>query len=78
MLGISSALGVYDGRVYEALWDRAQTEPLNEMEVPAAYEVCMVQLGIDINRLISHTQESIRPMLLRGRQQANRKNGAKL
>ncbi|KAI5888066.1 acyl-CoA oxidase [Schizophyllum commune H4-8] len=34
---LDSALGVYDGRVYEALWDRAQREPLNEKEVTDAY-----------------------------------------
>ncbi|KAF5338285.1 hypothetical protein D9757_014912 [Collybiopsis confluens] len=36
---LDSALGVYDGRVYQALWDRAQLEPLNAKEVPDAYEV---------------------------------------
>ncbi|KAK0200677.1 peroxisomal oxidase [Desarmillaria ectypa] len=35
---LDSALGVYDGRVYEALWARVQTEPLNQTEVPEAYE----------------------------------------
>ncbi|PPQ69969.1 hypothetical protein CVT24_003673 [Panaeolus cyanescens] len=35
---LDSALGVYDGRVYEALWERAQAEPLNKTEVTAAYE----------------------------------------
>lgn len=35
-----SALGVYDGRVYEALWEKAQTEPLNQREVTEAYDVC--------------------------------------
>ncbi|TRM55468.1 acyl-CoA dehydrogenase/oxidase C-terminal [Schizophyllum amplum] len=35
---LDSALGVYDGRVYEALWERAQREPLNEKEVTDAYE----------------------------------------
>ncbi|KAK0433149.1 peroxisomal oxidase [Armillaria borealis] len=35
---LDSALGVYDGRVYEALWARVQTEPLNRTEVPEAYE----------------------------------------
>ncbi|KAL1720168.1 acyl-CoA dehydrogenase/oxidase C-terminal [Schizophyllum commune] len=34
---LDSALGVYDGRVYEALWDRAQREPLNKKEVTDAY-----------------------------------------
>jgi len=34
-----SALGVYNGKVYEALWERAKAEPLNRTEVPAAYEV---------------------------------------
>lgn len=36
---LSSALGVYNGKVYEALWERAQTEPLNRTQVPLAYEV---------------------------------------
>ncbi|KAK0445628.1 peroxisomal oxidase [Desarmillaria tabescens] len=35
---LDSALGVYDGKVYEALWARVQTEPLNRTEVPEAYE----------------------------------------
>ncbi|KAF8900142.1 peroxisomal oxidase [Gymnopilus junonius] len=35
---LDSALGVYDGKVYEALWERAQTEPLNRTEVSAAYK----------------------------------------
>ncbi|KAF5366862.1 hypothetical protein D9757_011921 [Collybiopsis confluens] len=35
---LDSALGVYDGRVYQALWDTAQLEPLNAKEVPDAYE----------------------------------------
>ncbi|KIK60024.1 hypothetical protein GYMLUDRAFT_44047 [Collybiopsis luxurians FD-317 M1] len=35
---LDSALGVYDGKVYQALWDKAQMEPLNEKEVPDAYE----------------------------------------
>ncbi|CAL1698461.1 unnamed protein product [Somion occarium] len=35
---LDSSLGVYDGRVYESLWDKAQTEPLNKMELPPGYE----------------------------------------
>ncbi|TFK73089.1 acyl-CoA oxidase [Pluteus cervinus] len=35
---LDSALGVYDGKVYQALWERVQTEPLNQKEVPDAYE----------------------------------------
>ncbi|TFK16609.1 acyl-CoA oxidase [Coprinopsis marcescibilis] len=35
---LDSALGVYDGKVYQALWQRAQAEPLNRTEVPEAYE----------------------------------------
>ncbi|KAE9389428.1 acyl-CoA oxidase [Gymnopus androsaceus JB14] len=35
---LDSALGVYDGKAYQALWDRAQMEPLNAKEVPDAYE----------------------------------------
>ncbi|KAF5376636.1 hypothetical protein D9615_007859 [Tricholomella constricta] len=35
---LDSALGVFDGKVYEALWARAQLEPLNQTEVTSAYE----------------------------------------
>ncbi|TFK48180.1 acyl-CoA oxidase [Heliocybe sulcata] len=35
---LDSALGVYDGNVYEALWEEVQTEPLNQTEVTRAYE----------------------------------------
>ncbi|KAH7913617.1 acyl-CoA dehydrogenase/oxidase C-terminal [Hygrophoropsis aurantiaca] len=35
---LDSALGVYDGRVYEALWNRAQAEPLNQTEITPVYE----------------------------------------
>lgn len=35
-----SALGVFDGNVYEQLWAKAQTEPLNATEVTEGYEVC--------------------------------------
>lgn len=34
-----SALGVSDGNAYQALWDAAQTEPLNQDEVTPAYRV---------------------------------------
>ncbi|KAI5121476.1 hypothetical protein M0805_003932 [Coniferiporia weirii] len=35
---LDSALGVYNGRVYEALWLRAQTEPLNQTDVTDEYK----------------------------------------
>lgn len=34
---LDSALGVFDGRVYEALWQRVQMEPMNKDEVTPAY-----------------------------------------
>ncbi|KNZ71905.1 Peroxisomal acyl-coenzyme A oxidase 1 [Termitomyces sp. J132] len=34
---LDSALGVYDGNVYNALWERAQAEPLNKTDVTNAY-----------------------------------------
>ncbi|KAG6872455.1 hypothetical protein C0995_009615, partial [Termitomyces sp. Mi166 len=34
---LDSALGVYDGKVYNALWERAQAEPLNKTDVTEAY-----------------------------------------
>ncbi|KAJ7153025.1 peroxisomal oxidase [Mycena crocata] len=36
---LDSALGVYDGKAYEAMWARVQDEPLNQTEVTEAYEV---------------------------------------
>ncbi|KAJ7257516.1 peroxisomal oxidase [Mycena haematopus] len=41
---LDSALGVYDGKVYEALWARAQQEPLNQDEVTEAYETSIKPL----------------------------------
>ncbi|KAI0673208.1 acyl-CoA oxidase [Trametes maxima] len=35
---LDSALGQYDGNVYEELWKRVQGEPLNASEVPQGYE----------------------------------------
>ncbi|KAI0042754.1 peroxisomal oxidase [Auriscalpium vulgare] len=35
---LDSALGVYNGCVYEALWERVQTEPMNQARVTPAYE----------------------------------------
>lgn len=43
-----SVLGVYDGNVYEALWDKVQHEPLNQTEVPRGYEVHILHLIIYI------------------------------
>ncbi|KAJ7493615.1 peroxisomal oxidase [Mycena latifolia] len=45
---LDSALGVHDGKVYEALWARVQREPLNQTEVTEAYEASikpMLQRG---------------------------------
>ncbi|EKM75391.1 hypothetical protein AGABI1DRAFT_79987 [Agaricus bisporus var. burnettii JB137-S8] len=49
---LDSALGIYDGKVYEQLWRRAHSEPINDAEMSAVYE------------------ESIKPILRRGQQQA--------
>ncbi|OAX35166.1 hypothetical protein K503DRAFT_785271 [Rhizopogon vinicolor AM-OR11-026] len=38
---LDSALGVSDGRVYEALWQRVQMEPMNKDEVTPAYAPCI-------------------------------------
>jgi acyl-CoA oxidase len=53
-----SALGVYDGKVYEALWTKAQAEPLNQTEVPEAYVQSILpilkrgqrQAGVKVNK----------------------------
>ncbi|KAK1236046.1 hypothetical protein PQX77_000725 [Marasmius sp. AFHP31] len=72
---LNSALGVYDGQVYKALWERAQTEPLNRTEVPDGYEVSLFVLGTLGILIQLREQESIKPMLLRGQRLAR---GAKL
>jgi acyl-CoA oxidase len=36
---LDSALGVHDGKVYEALWERALANPLNQKDVPDSYPV---------------------------------------
>ncbi|TBU22641.1 peroxisomal oxidase [Dichomitus squalens] len=36
---LDSALGVYDGNVYETLYKAAQSEPLNKSEISAGYEL---------------------------------------
>ncbi|KAJ7310906.1 acyl-CoA dehydrogenase/oxidase C-terminal [Mycena albidolilacea] len=41
------ALGVYDGKAYEALWEKVQHELLNQTEVTEAYEVGVNQAADD-------------------------------
>ena len=67
-----SALGVYNGKVYEALWERAKAEPLNRTEIPAAYEVRKydANLLLPSDSLMSHFQASIKPILERGKRLA--------
>ncbi len=43
-----SALGVYDGNVYESLWKRAQSEPLNASEVTEGYKVRRVAATVGL------------------------------
>lgn len=51
----NSALGVYDGNVYEELWKYTQTEPLNQTEVPDGYEVSfgLACLELDVQIIFS-------------------------
>jgi len=36
LIGLHSVLGVSDGRVYEALWQHVQIDPMNKDEVTPA------------------------------------------
>ncbi|KAJ7918317.1 peroxisomal oxidase [Mycena leptocephala] len=54
---LDSALGVYDGKAYEAMWARVQDEPLNQTEVTEAYELTVAP-------------GSIKPLMMRGRKMA--------
>lgn len=75
-----SALGVHDGKVYEALWNRAQTEPLNRTEVPEAYEVRRYNLSLlrcAVLTRIAGVQQSLKSLLKQGQRLAGH-SGAKL
>jgi hypothetical protein len=56
--------------VYEALWDRAQTEPLNRTQVPMAYEVssCNMESVLQVHDYFF--QASIKHILQRGQKLA--------
>lgn len=47
LMPYASALGVYEGNAYEALWNKVQTEPLNQSEVPDGYLVRVVPFCLD-------------------------------
>ena len=59
---IYSALGVKDGKVYEALMRSTEHEPLNQREVVEGYQVrfCLfpVSLWVDITRVGVHQTNS--------------------
>ena len=57
--------------MYEALWERAQTEPLNRTQVPAAYEVssCIIKKSV-LRALFFSFKTSIKPILQRGQKLA--------
>ena len=56
--------------MYEALWERAQTEPLNRTQVPVAYEVSSYNIEISSPSSWFFFQASIRPILQRGQRLA--------
>ncbi|KAJ7123613.1 peroxisomal oxidase [Mycena epipterygia] len=50
---LDSALGVQDGKVYEALWARVQEEPLNQTEVTEAYQASIKPMLIRGRKMAS-------------------------
>jgi len=52
---LDSALGVHDGKVYEALWERAQLDPLNKTEIPDGYEEYIRPILLRGQRLAAST-----------------------
>ncbi|KAJ7873471.1 peroxisomal oxidase [Mycena olivaceomarginata] len=50
---LDSALGVYDGKAYDALWARVQQEPLNQTEVTEAYETSIKPLMLRGRKIAS-------------------------
>lgn len=76
-----SALGVQDGAVYDALWEKAQTEPLNREEVTSGYSVSPDYLWprslqeaviLRAHRALN-LKDHIKPMLERGQRLAGSK-----
>ena len=59
LMTIDSALGRYDGNAYQALWERAQQEPLNATEVAEAYEVGFVISRRDEALLFARNQSNL-------------------
>ncbi|KAF7297428.1 Acyl-coenzyme A oxidase [Mycena indigotica] len=53
---LDSALGVFDGRAYEAMWKRAQDEPLNQTEVTEAYAESIKPILLRGQRLASKSK----------------------
>jgi acyl-CoA oxidase len=53
LTAFDSALGVSDGRVYEAVWQRVQMEPMNKDQVTPAYAVRLSSIlrGLLLNRI---------------------------
>ncbi|KAJ7054627.1 peroxisomal oxidase [Mycena amicta] len=66
---LDSALGVFDGRAYEAFGKRVQDEPLNQTELTEAYAVSAIAMAIG-GSLTSGLQQSMKPILLRGQRLA--------
>lgn len=67
-----SALGVYDGSVYDALWERARGNGFNaaSSEEQAVYKVCLAACA-DV-RCVDRAQTHIRAILERGKNLAAR------
>ena len=78
MITVSSALGVYDGRVYEALWHRAQSEPLNMSELPDGYEVSYIILVHFPDLILLVVKKFIKPLIEYGQKLAARGTKHKL
>jgi len=60
LLILRSALGVQDGRAYEALVERVKTEPMNSMAVTPAYEVRAEWFPALCLKLMRHRNRSAR------------------
>lgn len=70
-----SALGVYNGNVYETLRERVKDEPLNQTEVVPGYEVRLASYiyGSELLRANATLKQYIKPMLKRGQKLAEGK-----
>jgi acyl-CoA oxidase len=70
---LDSALGVYNGKAYEALWEKVKGEPMNnEAEITPAYAVSLCK-SCQINEVLIQDKKEIFETYVRARAEKSSK-----